>query len=141
MRVAVHKTVNRAAAPRPAAEAHIPRPASASVHVLRPAAAANQPQMQSALRLSSPSDPAEREADAVARNVVRMPLPASRQAARFRGTPHVARKGEAQPRIASGIAAEIAAGAGSGSPLPANVRRFMEPRFRADFSAVRIHTG
>ncbi|MFT5851698.1 MAG: hypothetical protein ACI87J_001671 [Colwellia sp.] len=27
-----------------------------------------------------------------------------------------------------------------GQPLPSNVRRFMEPRFKADFSQVRIHT-
>ena len=141
MRVAVHKTVNRSAAPRPAAEAHIPRPAAASVHVLRPAAAAGALQMQSSMRLSAPSDPAEREAEATARNVVRMPLPASRHIARFRGAPQVARKGEGQPRIGTGIAAEIAAGAGSSAPLPANVRSFMEPRFRADFSAVRMHAG
>ncbi len=30
---------------------------------------------------------------------------------------------------------------GSGSPLPAEVRAFMEPRFDADFSSVRIHTN
>ena len=141
MRVAVHKTVNRSAAPRPAAEAHIQRPAAASVHVLRPAAAAGALQMQSAMQISAPSDPAEREADAVARNVVRMPLPASRQAARLGGASQVARKAEGQPRIGTGISAGIAAGAGSGAPLPPNVRRFMEPRFRADFSNVRIHTG
>jgi len=141
LRVAVHKTVNRSAAPRPAAEAHIQRPAAASVHVLRPAAAAGALQMQSAMQLSAPSDPAEREADAVARNVVRMPLPASRQAARLGGAPQVARKAEGQPRIGTGISAGIAAGAGSGAPLPPNVRRFMEPRFRADFRNVRIHTG
>jgi hypothetical protein len=30
---------------------------------------------------------------------------------------------------------------GSGSPLPGEVRAFMEPRFGADFSGVRVHTG
>lgn len=29
----------------------------------------------------------------------------------------------------------------SGSPLPSDVRAFMEPRFGADFSQVRVHTG
>ena len=29
----------------------------------------------------------------------------------------------------------------SGSPLPANMRAFMEPRFGADLSGVRLHTG
>jgi hypothetical protein len=33
------------------------------------------------------------------------------------------------------------AGAAGGEPLPAGARSFMEPRFRADFSNVRIHTG
>lgn len=28
-----------------------------------------------------------------------------------------------------------------GQPLPSDVRRFMEPRFKADFSKVKIHTG
>src|SRR5712692_5375213 len=30
---------------------------------------------------------------------------------------------------------------GGGSPLPGHVRAFMEGRFGADFSAVRLHTG
>lgn len=30
---------------------------------------------------------------------------------------------------------------GGGSPLPTGTREFMEPRFGADFSAVRLHTG
>jgi len=30
---------------------------------------------------------------------------------------------------------------GAGSPLPADVRGFMEPRFGADFGQVRLHTG
>ncbi len=30
---------------------------------------------------------------------------------------------------------------GGGSPLPASTRAFMEPRFGADFSGVRLHTG
>ena len=36
---------------------------------------------------------------------------------------------------------QLAASRGGGSPLPAEVRSFMEPRFGADFSGVRIHTG
>jgi hypothetical protein len=35
----------------------------------------------------------------------------------------------------------LAATEGGGSPLPGEVRAFMEPRFGADFSGVRIHTG
>jgi hypothetical protein len=36
---------------------------------------------------------------------------------------------------------QLAASRGGGSPLPAEVRSFMEPRFGADFSGVRLHTG
>ena len=96
MRVAVHKTVTRSPAVRPAAAAHV----------------------QPATQTSRASDPAEREAEATARNVIRMPLPASAVARVQRNPPP-----------------------GPGQPLPPNVRAFMEPRFRADFSAVRVHTG
>jgi hypothetical protein len=36
---------------------------------------------------------------------------------------------------------QLAASRGGGSPLPSEVRSFMEPRFGADFSGVRLHTG
>ncbi len=36
---------------------------------------------------------------------------------------------------------QLAAGRGRGSPLPGEVRAYMEPRFGADFSGVRVHTG
>lgn len=35
----------------------------------------------------------------------------------------------------------VAATRGGGSPLPAETRSFMEPRFGADFSSVRLHAG
>ena len=104
LRVALRKVETTAARP------------AAAVHVLHPAAAPGRVQRQGELRAGSPADPAEREADATARKVVRMPLPAS-----------------AVPRAEP---APLAA-----APLPANVRRFMEPRLRADLSLVRVHTG
>ena len=36
---------------------------------------------------------------------------------------------------------QLSASRGEGGPLPATVREFMEPRFGADFSDVRVHTG
>ena len=156
------KTVQRAAVVRPAAA---PAPAARRVQA-------------SSLRVSSPSDPAEKEADATAKQVVRMAVPESSVAlvptptggvfrrtlkeeekdrlprrkmespyvARFAGALRrkeepVQRKGEGEPNVAANVAAEIQASTGSGSPLPLSVRRFMEPRFRADFSGVRVHTG
>jgi hypothetical protein len=44
---------------------------------------------------------------------------------------------QAQPDLES----RLMASKGSGSPLSADVRSFMEPRFGADFSGVRVHTG
>ncbi len=131
------KTVQRAAIVRPAA---VPAPAARRVQA-------------SSLRVSSPADAAEKEAEATARRVVAMPesgvrdgrKTASPHVARFAGAmrqpEEVQRKGEGAPNVGANVAAEIQAASGSGSPLPLSVRRFMEPRFKADFSGVRIHTG
>jgi hypothetical protein len=51
------------------------------------------------------------------------------------------RKAEGQAPIAPKVSADIQASATAGTPLPLGVRRFMEPRFRADFGQVKIHTG
>ncbi len=44
---------------------------------------------------------------------------------------------QAQP---SSLESRLASSKGGGSPLPDDVRTFMEPRFGADLSAVRVHT-
>jgi hypothetical protein len=113
-------------------------------------------QAAGSLKVSSPADPAEREAEHTARRIMRMPLPqsgsavtakCSPHAARFADTvrqsepPRIARKQEGTSATSSGVASEISASRSSGQPLPSGVRRFMEPRFNADFSQVRIHTG
>jgi hypothetical protein len=41
----------------------------------------------------------------------------------------------------SNIESQLSVTKGGGSPLPNEVRSFMEPRFGADFSQVRVHTG
>ncbi|GBO53442.1 hypothetical protein APA_1349 [Pseudanabaena sp. lw0831] len=51
------------------------------------------------------------------------------------------RKAAGENTIAPSVSADIQNSMSSGSPLPMGVRRFMEPRFRADFSKVKIHTG
>ncbi len=113
----------------------------------------------SSLRVSSPSDPAEREASAVARTVVNMrsaesalprvggvgsgvlrrasPPPIARQAS----APAVIQR-SAAPAAASGgdVPARIQSSLAGGAPLPASLRRFMEPRFAASFAGVRVHT-
>ncbi|MDX1670858.1 MAG: DUF4157 domain-containing protein [Balneolaceae bacterium] len=43
--------------------------------------------------------------------------------------------------VGHGFESTLSGTKGSGDPLPDNVRSYMEPRFGADFSNVRIHTG
>lgn len=151
MQTSAPKIVNRAADPRPA-------PAVQPVQVQATPA---RVQLASALRVSSPHDPAEREAERTARRVLDMPEPRTADPIGPRGAaptlrspylarmaggivqrePAIARKQEGQPTVSSGLAAEIGASQATGSPLPPSARRFMEPRFGADFSNVRVHTG
>jgi len=136
-----------------------------------------------AMKVSSPRDPAEKEAEATARQIMRMAAPEnarvfagtagggvlrqgtkeekkkrlqarfeSPQIARFPGAgifarqkkkeeEQIRRKAEGTPDVGANVAAEIRNSTAAGAPLPLSVRRFMEPRFRADFRAVRMHTG
>ncbi len=48
-------------------------------------------------------------------------------------------KAEGTPNVASNVSADIRSSMSGGTPLPLSVRKFMEPRFKADFSNVRIH--
>jgi hypothetical protein len=119
--------------------------------------------VQTAMRVSSPTDPAEREAVAVGSKVARMavppaaapaapapaakaktPLPAqggpSRMHSALLPAAGVQRKEKGAPAATQEVATEIQASLGGGQPLPQAVRDFMEPRFKADFGRVRIHT-
>ncbi|NHZ64618.1 eCIS core domain-containing protein [Massilia genomosp. 1] len=84
------------------------------------------------MRVTAPNDPAEIEAQAVASRVMRIaaPEPVSASGAAIARAP-------AGPAPAAPASIDTA----GGTPLPAPVRSFMEPRFGADFSKVRIHTG
>ncbi len=102
------------------------------------------PLQRMALRVSSVHDAAEHEAADAARRVVRMEAPprivarapaAERSAVRVQRAP----AGGAGPRVAPDTAARIAARRGGGRSLPGPLRRYMEPRFGADFSRVRVH--
>ena len=109
-------------------------------------AAPVSPQLSQARRLpakvSSPTDPAELEAEEAARKVMRMGQPAAGAAVSTKGSA----KGVAQ-REAAAASAPVApapspiAHAGAGAPLPSSVRGQMEPRFGASFGHVRVHTG
>jgi len=96
------------------------------------------------LAVGAPEDPYEREADRVADHVMRMPKPqVQRTCSACSGASIEEEKvqrradgeaGGAEP--ADGMAAPL----GTGRPLESDVRRFFEPRYGVDFTAVRVHT-
>ncbi|MFL6729677.1 MAG: DUF4157 domain-containing protein [Sphingomicrobium sp.] len=115
--------------------------------------------VRTALKVSAPGDSAEREADATARKVVAMRLPAIGPRVAERAPPTPARvpavsiprptapppsttppparpKDGTSPELEAAIRKEL----GGGKPLPKDVAEFMEPRFKANFANVRIHT-
>ena len=93
--------------------------------------------LRGAARVSSPGEPAELEAEATAKKVMRSTAAPTVSS----GASGIARKAGDPPALSPNTSASIASSTGSGAPLPARVRNFMEPRFKADFSRVRIHTG
>lgn len=123
------------------------------------------PRPQAKLTVGAPDDAFEREADEVADQVMRMPEPTvQRMCAECKEEEAKVRRAEqvnvptpqttqdedevrrkALPSGTGGGLEEEAVHAvsskGSGRPLAEASRRFFEPRFGADFSAVRIHDG
>jgi pyrrolidone-carboxylate peptidase len=91
------------------------------------------------IRVSRPDDPAEREAERVARAVVTGTATSAHPAM---GAPrigrHLSNGGDPGDRPAPAATLPDAAG---GAPLPADLRAFFEPRIGADFGDVRVHTG
>ncbi|OYY94802.1 MAG: hypothetical protein B7Y41_04315 [Hydrogenophilales bacterium 28-61-23] len=148
-------TVNRAASAMPA---------PVSVRRVAPPAVA---QRAGAMKVSSPSDPAEKEAEQTAARIMHMPEPApalniapggmanprlphlagrivQRETALsrlLRDRPIARSPHDGQVNVSANLAAEINQGKSSGAALPPSVRRFMEPRFGANFNNVRVHTG
>ncbi len=107
--------------------------------------------LQPKLTIGAADDPLEREADAVASNVMRMPDPTSVSRV---APPRISRAcaacgadEEIQPKSDGGdMAGEAAPGSvdetlrSPGAPLDAATRGFFEPRFGSDFGDVRVHT-
>lgn len=138
--------VRQKAVSRPA----VVQPAAASVAVRAPPGVSTSLIQTASLKVSSPADPAEKEADATAKRIMRMSLPdvaapahlGSPSTARFTATrAMLARKADGAGTVTSSVRADIQSASGAGTPLPGGVRRFMEPRFGVDFGDVRVHTG
>jgi hypothetical protein len=100
--------------------------------------------VQAKLSVSKPGDALEKEADRTAEQVMRMAVPATSPAG---GRPAAGDERKLARAAARGApdadpaaAASVEAAATGGQPLPEDVRAFMEPRLRADLSAVRVHS-
>jgi uncharacterized protein DUF4157 len=104
-------------------------------------------QRASSMRISSPADPAEREATATAASVMRMAEPAaihsggSADIQRCACGPEIQRAADGPAAPAASVASDIQGSMSGGTTLPGPVRGFMEPRLGANFGGVRIHTG
>ncbi|KAA9347819.1 eCIS core domain-containing protein [Larkinella humicola] len=133
--------------------------------------------VQTKLAVGRADDRFEREADATADRVMRMPAPDSsarpffpasgllqpksdekekkevRRKEADTDTPviqlktdeedkkKIRKKGDSvTPAVTGGFESQLSASQSGGQPLSADTRQFMEPRFGADFSGVRVHT-
>ncbi len=119
--------------------------------------------VQAKLTISKPDDPQEKEADHVAGMVMRMASPVvepekkeeketvstkpetpviqRRTAGQVFRSPLIQRTGRGPPGNLMNFENNLQSSRGNGSPMPATTLQYMESRFDADFSGVRIHTG
>ena len=107
--------------------------------------------LQPKLAISQPGDPYEQEADRVADQVMRMPVPTVQRqcavcatdgplcSACEEGSLQVSRKaeGESAGDVPSSVHSALSS---PGQPLAASTRAFFEPRFGQDLGHVRVHT-
>jgi hypothetical protein len=107
--------------------------------------------LQGKLTVGAAHDPYEQEAEHVARHVLGVPDAAVAHSMQREIKPFAAATTLIHAKSAdsltdsfeagAAVESQISQSAGRGSPLPDSVRAYMEPRFGADFSEVRVHTG
>ncbi len=102
--------------------------------------------IQPKLTVGAAGDQYEQEADQTAARVLSMAEPAAQRKVRsVAGGLTPVQRESADPRgsfdAGAQVESKLAASKGGGSPLPGEVRSYMEPRFGADFSGVRVHEG
>ncbi len=91
--------------------------------------------VQPRLEIGAVNDPLEREADAAAERVIRMPSQAA-QANLVQTKASPTSTTQPSPQLESSLNSLNS----GGTPLDATTRAFFEPRFGQDFSQVRLHT-
>ena len=101
------------------------------------------PAVQPKLVVGAPDDVSEREADRVADTVMRMPESPAGELPEEEEEKLVSPKADTGglTPLSGELADRIQALEGGGVPLGEGERAFFEPRFDADFSQVRVHTG
>jgi hypothetical protein len=96
------------------------------------------------LKINSPNDKYEQEADKVAEQVMRMPeQTVQRKCAKCNEEDEMIQtksQGDSGKIATSGLMNQIQNTKGNGQMMDANTRSFMEPRFGMDFSKVKIHS-
>ena len=136
----------------PARHAHTMPMPNALAHQAQLRGALLRAGVQPRLEIGAVNDPLEREADATAERVLRMPEPESSHidinGGRVSPKPslqQIQAKTTAVPASGSAPASpqlesSLNSLSNGGAPLDASTRTFFEPRFGQDFSGVRLHT-
>ncbi|MBG1271391.1 eCIS core domain-containing protein [Nostoc sp. WHI] len=117
---------------------------------------------QAKLTVGKPGDKYEQEADWMANQVMRMVMPdklnaqsvqsvqdslqrkcaaCEQEEDKVQTKPSIQTATDGGLQTGNNIESRLNSSKGGGSPLSDEVRSFMEPRFGADFSQVRVHTG
>ncbi len=149
---AVSQPAPATAAPRAAAVEPAPRWSAGNQALARLFRQARLPKPAVTLRVSTPTDLDEQEADRVADQVMRLPCPTGSDPVQTMSiSPIIQRKcaaceeeEELQRKVAGSTAALASTSVNEvltapGQPLDVEARAFFEPRFGRDFSGVRIH--
>ena len=109
--------------------------------------------IQPSLKVSSPTDSSEQEAVGVAGKVMRMQITDNSITYKNSGAAKVfrlksdlkeekiQRQGQGIPKVSPASSSQIQNSSSEGSALPSSVRSFIKPRFKADFSNVKVHTS
>ncbi|MFL5740594.1 MAG: DUF4157 domain-containing protein [Flavisolibacter sp.] len=113
----------------------------------------SRPTSRDRLAIGKVDDPMEQEADAMADKIMRMPdaVFVQRKCAQCEGEEEkiqrkpsqgfFQRKKSQSTQTGTSLSQSITTTRGNGLPVPEPTRSFMESRFAADFSKVRLHTG
>jgi hypothetical protein len=95
------------------------------------------------LRIGRSEDEYEVEGDRIAEQATHMPVQSFQRRAEADENELIQVKSANKKNAPKtpALEAQVSALRGGGQPLPKSVRNFFEPRFGADFSRVRVHTG